>query len=116
MIATRARVAHAVTLAAFFGLFFLLLGWTIGWRPAEGLPRSLVLLALIGPMLLPLRGLLYGKAYTHAWSSFLALWYFVLGVSDAALPETRGVGYGAIGLSLLWFTSALLYVRWQART
>ncbi|MGF1548007.1 MAG: DUF2069 domain-containing protein [Thiotrichales bacterium] len=112
---SRPGVAYAVTLAAVLGLFAVLLVWTIGWRAPDGLPRSIVLLVLLGPLLLPLHGLLRGKTYTFTWSSFLALWYFVLGVSDATVPATRWLGAAEIGLSLTWFSAALLYVRWHGR-
>jgi uncharacterized membrane protein len=67
-------------------------------------------------LLFPLRGLLHGRLYTHAWASFLALFYFVAGVFSAAGPMERPwLAWLEICLSLLWFLGTILYVRTRAR-
>lgn len=66
------------------------------------------------PMLLPLRGLLHGRRYTHAWASFLALPYFAFGV-DAVVHRTQMKWLGAILvlLSALWFCGCMFYSRYH---
>lgn len=110
------RFWHAVALTGYFGLFGLLLLW-FGWmEPPSRMPVSLIVLLLVGPLLFPLRGLLHGRPYTHAWASFLALFYFSAGVFSAAGPMARPwLAWLEIGFSLLLFLGAILYVRTHAR-
>jgi uncharacterized membrane protein len=103
-------------LAGYFGLFGLLLLWFAWLEPPGRLPVALVLLILVGPLLWPLRGLLHGRPYTHAWAAFLALFYFTVGVFYAAGPMVRPwLAWLAIGFSLLWFAGAILYVRTRSQ-
>ncbi len=74
---------HAVALTGYFGLFGLLLLWFSWLEPPRQLPVALGLILLVGPLLPPLRGLLHGRAYTHAWASFLALFYFISSVATS---------------------------------
>ena len=106
------RFWHAVALVGYFGLFALMLLWFAWLEPSKGFPVSLVLVLLVGPLLPPLRGLLYGRPYTCAWSSFLALFYFSAGVFSAAGPMRRPwLAWLEIAFSLLLFWGAVLYVR-----
>lgn len=105
-------LARGATLIGYGGLLGLLLVWTVGWPGSY--PVALVLLIKVGPLLLPLRGLLYGRLYTHAWSSFLALYYFVLATDDIAAGQ-GWLGWLELGLCLLWFGGCVLYTRLRAR-
>jgi len=108
------KLAYWVTLTGFFGLFFSLLLWG-GWlNPEPSLPRSLTLLLTVGPLIFPLRGLLHAKPYTFGWSTFLALFYFALGVVNIAATSTRLIGAFEIIFSLLFFNGAMLFARWQS--
>ena len=109
------RFWHVVALAGYFGLFGLLLLWLTWLEPSRRMPVSLALILLVGPLLLPLRGLLHGHPYTHAWTSFLALFYFAVGVFDAAGPMARPwLAWLEIGFSILLFLGTVLYVRARA--
>ncbi|MBL8258338.1 MAG: DUF2069 domain-containing protein [Candidatus Competibacteraceae bacterium] len=110
------RFWHALALAGYFGLFGGLMLRFAWLEPPGRLPVSLVLIALVGPLLFPLRGLLYGRTYTCAWASFLALFYFAAGVFSAAGPMARPwLAWSEIACSLLLFAGATLYVRARAR-
>lgn len=107
---------QALTLAGFLGLFALLMAWIIWLAPPVTVPRSIALLVAIGPMLFPLRGLLHGRPYTHAWSSFLALFYLAYSIGEAfSNASTQWLATAAALLSLLWFISAIFYVRARRR-
>lgn len=102
-------------LTSYFGLFALLLLWFSVLEPPGRIPRTLVLLVLVGPLLFPLRGLLAGRLYTYAWSSFLALFYFLVGAFNAAGPMKQPwLAWLAILLSISWFLGVILYVRTSA--
>jgi len=73
------------------------------------------LLLLAVPLLFPLIGLLKGKAYTFAWSHFLALFYFILSVIVLWQNDEPIYGLALLFGSMTWFTFALLYIRSNAR-
>jgi uncharacterized membrane protein len=110
------RTAYLGTLTGYFGLLFLMLLW-LGWlSPPERFPIAMALLLMCGPLLLPLRGLLHGRSYTFAWSSFLALFYLLHGIVEAySTPADRLYALLEILFSLLFYTGAILYVRLLAR-
>lgn len=106
------RLARGLTLASYFGLLILLWLWDVWLYPSRAFPVALVLIVMVVPLLFPLRGLLHGKPYTHAWTSFLALPYFLHGVGTiAADPPERLYGALEILFSVLLFTGTVYYVR-----
>lgn len=110
------RLARTATLLAFFGLLALLVAWHAFIAPPESFPRALLLLFLGGPLLFPMRGILQGRPYTHAWTSLMALVYFTLGVFEVAgNSATAPLGWVQIGLSLMLFTGAMWFARLRAR-
>ena len=111
---SKTTLAYLLSLAGYFALFFLLL-LSIAQLPEDNRPARLVLLlVLVGPLLFPLRGLLHGRPYTHAWSGFMALVYLVIAVAVAAGEGTLLLGISEATATIAWFTGSLLYVRWKA--
>ena len=109
---TRTGILYALTLAGYFGTLLLLIAWYSWIAPSTHFPVALVLLVLVLPLLAPLRGLLHGRSYTFAWSSFLALFYLSHGIIESySNPATRPLALLEVTLSLVWFTAALFYVR-----
>ncbi len=106
---TRLRLAHAATLGGILLLMGLLILWYGLLHPAP------VWLAIwILPLLFPLRGLIRGRAYTHAWTSFLILAYFIHGVVEAwANPAARLLAALEIVLSVTVYLGAILFARWS---
>ena len=110
------RLWHALALTGYFGLLRLLVLWWAWLEPPGQWPVAGVLIVLVGPLLFPLRGLLHGRSHTYVWTSFLALFYFTIGVFHAAGPMIRPwLAWLEIGLSLLLFLGAVLYVRVRVR-
>ncbi|WP_018232081.1 DUF2069 domain-containing protein [Thioalkalivibrio thiocyanodenitrificans] len=110
------RVARVLALSGLLGLFALILMWNVWLDPPRVVPRALVLILLLTPLLLPLRGMMAGRLYTHAWATYLAMPYFVLGVFHAAGtgPE-RGYGWLMVCLSIAWLAGAAVYPRLARR-
>lgn len=107
-----ARTAYGCAMASYAALFVLLLAWLTVLAPPPKPLISLSLLVLMVPLLLPLRGLLRGRRYTFAWSTLLILAYFAHGVAGAAsVGLARWLGLGEIALSLVFFGSAIIYIR-----
>lgn len=110
------HLARCTALLAYFGLLILLVAWLTVLAPSTYLPTALLLLIVVGPLLFPLRGLLHGKPYTHAWVSMLALLYFTHGVIEAWSNRTERVyAWLEIFFSVLLFLGSMLYARWRAR-
>lgn len=106
------RAVHRLAVTVYLGLMALLLLWLIWLDPLPAHLLSPALLILLGPLLLPLRGILHGRRYTMAWTSMLILLYFLHGVAAAA-GSGRAVWLGAleIALALAYFGLAIHYVR-----
>ncbi|MCD0504107.1 DUF2069 domain-containing protein [Bordetella petrii] len=103
------RRLSAVSLLA---LILLCVAWELFLAPIRPGGSWLFLKAL--PLAFPLRGILRGDVYTFQWSSMLVLLYLMEGVvramSDPA-PLSAALAGLEIVLSLVFFVSALLYVR-----
>lgn len=74
---------YYMALAGFFGLFTLLMLWNTVISPSQHLPVALVIFSVITPLLLPFRGLLNGKLKSLTWMSYISLFYFTYGISEA---------------------------------
>ncbi len=105
-----------LTLISFFGLMLSLLGWIILAPHAANYPTAAWLLIGVVPLLFPMRGLLYAKPYTHAWTSFLMLFYFTYSVGEVYSSEQFSL-YATLALifSSLCFCSTILFVKMQAK-
>ncbi len=86
---SKLRLYRWVTLVGYFSLLALILNWFTWIDPPLEFPRSMVLILVAGPLLIPLRGLLHGRRRTHQWVIFLSLAYFMGGVD---------VWYNQVGL------------------
>lgn len=112
----RTRLSYAAGLTGYFGLLGLLTAWVTWLSPPTVLPISLVLLVGVGPLLFPLRGLLHGRPYTFAWTSFLALLYFTHGIVEVySSPSDRLLAVAEIGFSGLLYVGSTLYARFRSR-
>lgn len=113
---SKSQFYFALTLCGHFGLLGLLIVWNVWLYPPTIFPVAVVLLFYIGPLLIPLRGLLHGRLYTHAWVHFLALFYFTVGVMIAAANlEERWYAIAQVVLSIMLFMGSMLFVRYRAR-
>lgn len=110
------RPWRLLTLIGYFVLLIGLLNWLTWIAPPARLPVSLALILFAVPLLLPLRGLLHGRPYTHAWTSFLALPYFAFGIDAIAAGQApMWLGAGAVVASLGLFAGCVGFARTGAR-
>jgi uncharacterized membrane protein len=111
---TRAVAFHALALGGFLGLLATILLWYAWLKPPGKYPVALILIVLLAPLLAALRGMLHGRAYTHAWASMLSLFYLCLGIMHAwSEPAARGYGLSLTAFSLIFFSGAICYVRYS---
>ncbi len=109
----RISVARWLTLAGYFALLIGISLWHI--LKTEHDLVSLLLVLQVGPLLLPLRGLLHARIYTHAWSMYLAIFYFVLGVWYSSADQSLYFGLYLVTAGLMFFVGSLLFTRFSAR-
>jgi uncharacterized membrane protein len=110
------RIANGITLLGYFGLITGIYVWHMWINKTPDYAISMMLVIQLGPLMFPLRGLLNGKAYTHAWSMYLAIFYFVVGVWYAGADAEMLFGMYVIACSLVFFTGTLLYTRYAGKS
>ncbi len=106
-----ARLLNLGAAASLIGLIALCLAWELWLAPLRPGGSTLVLKVL--PLLVPLRGILHGRRYTHQWSSMLILAYFAEGAVRTfdATENARTLAAAEIALALAFFACSVGYAR-----
>lgn len=113
---SKLKMLRQIALLSFFGLMLHLMLWIIWLAPSKHFPTAMVLLVMVVPLLFPLRGILHGRAYTHAWTGFLALLYLIHGIGDYVVNPAERIYSGIeVALSLALFFSCAFYARAQGK-
>ncbi|QJR82682.1 DUF2069 domain-containing protein [Alteromonas pelagimontana] len=98
------------------GSYIGLLAWVAVWQLLLNTDHSysLTFIAIIYllPLLLPAKGMIQGKPYTHAWANFVVLFYLIHGCTVMYAIEAERL-YAAIELILvmLMFTGCCVFAR-----
>jgi uncharacterized membrane protein len=109
------RLGRWLTLSGYFSLMAGLFAWHLILDPPARHLMSIIIFAQLGPLMIPLFGLLKGKLYTHAWSMYLAIFYFVIGVWYAGKAEDLKIGLFVIVTSLVFFAGCVIYTRFMGK-
>ena len=109
----RVRATRVLSLVAFFSLMALLTVNNLWFANLHGARVGVILAIELVPLLLVLPGMLIGSARAHAWTCFVVNLYFIKGVLAAFDPARALLGWLEVGISLVLFVSALLFVRWR---
>jgi len=104
-----------LTLTGYFSLMTGLFAWHLVLEPPARHLISIIIFFQLGPLMFPLFGLLKGKLYTHAWSMYLAIFYFVIGVWYAGKDEDLMIGLFVIVTSLVFFSGCVIYTRFMGK-
>lgn len=105
-----------LSLLSYFGLMISLICWITLAEHSPNYPTATWLTIALVPLLFPLRGLLHGKPYTHAWTTFLMLLYFSHGIGELYSADHFALfPFLEILFSLLTFVSAITFIRFNAR-
>lgn len=102
------------------GSYLGLLAWVSIWQfvlEQDSLYSPMFRFALyILPLLLPLKGMLQGKPYTHAWANFVVLFYIIGSLTVIySHPEVRIYGIVELVLATGMFTGCCVYARKRGR-
>lgn len=105
-------ISRIFTLVAYFALFFFTIYCIVSNQIYPDQPRIFLIIGLLMPLVFPVRGLLRARRFTHAWTSFLSLFYLV------AATDIWVSGHPAIGsiyflLTVILFISCILYARYS---
>ena len=73
----KVRIYRYMALVGHLGLLIWLSIWYLMLSDAKDYSIAFVSLVYLLPLVLPLYGVIKGKPYTHAWSCFIVLWYFL---------------------------------------
>ncbi len=109
------KLGRILTLLGYFSLLFGLFAWHLIIEPPAKHLISIIILLQLGPLMFPLMGLLNGKLYTHAWSMYMAIFYFIIGVWYAGSSEDLMIGLYVIFTSLVFFLGTVLYTRYMGK-
>lgn len=109
------KLGRWLTLSGYFSLLCGLFAWHLLLRPPAAHLISVIIFLQIGPLMFPLFGLLNGKLYTHAWSMYLAIFYFIVGVWYAGSSDDLMIGLYVIFTSLVFFLGTVLYTRFMGK-
>lgn len=104
-----------LALLSYFALMLSLLSWITLAEHGENYPTAAWLIIGLVPLLFPLRGLLHGKPYTHAWTGFLMLFYFSHGIGEVYSAQGFDL-YASLEVlfSCMVFSSSIVFIRLNA--
>lgn len=104
-----------LSLISFFGLMITLICWITLGDHGINYPVAAWLIIGLTPLLFPLRGLLHGKPYTHAWTGFLMLLYFSHGVGEVYSAQAFDL-YASLEVlfSSVTFIASIVFIRLNA--
>lgn len=110
-----ASTTRYISLTGYAALLLLLIIWHGFAFPDASRPWTVLGMILV-PILLPLPGIIRGKPYTHAWSSYIILMYFIHGCVEAyANPAQRNFALLEIILTTYLFIGVIFYTRYRSR-
>lgn len=115
-IPTNSKFYRRLTLTGYLGLLLFIVLWHTWLGPSDTLPIWLALVMWVTPLLFPLKGIVQGKPYTHAWANFVLILYFLHSLTTLYThPDERL--YAAIELILtsMAFVGATFYARYAGR-
>lgn len=107
------RVLAALASLSLLGLLVLCVLWEVWLAPLR--PGGSWMMLKVVPLLPAVFGILRGRRYTYQWSCMLILLYFIEGILRMHDPAPTGLlATLEVGLSVIFFVSAVLYARQTA--
>ncbi|WP_194755444.1 DUF2069 domain-containing protein [Aliidiomarina indica] len=111
-----AKFHRQLTLVCYPGLLAFVVLWHGVLAPNEFLPIWLTLVIWGVPLLFPLKGILQGNPYTHAWANFILIFYFMHGFTTLYThPQELAYALIEIVLTTGAFIGATFYARYRGR-
>ncbi|PSU32192.1 DUF2069 domain-containing protein [Photobacterium lutimaris] len=97
-----------------------LLAWVILWQASLSPHPHINPMAMAAvwalPLLLPLKGILAGKPYTHAWANFILMFYFLHALTILWVDDgERWLALVELALTTSAFIANILFARHRGR-
>lgn len=106
--------AHKVTLIGYWGLVILIPVWNLWWYPSQLYSNKTITILWLMPLFFPMFGLLKGKAYTHAWSGFIAVLYICHGLTSLLITFDEIIPILLeIILASMFLFGGMYFARWR---
>ena len=105
-----------MALIGYVGLLIWMPLWYFVLTDDSRLSPPLVIAMWVVPLLFPMKGIIQGKPYTHAWANFIVMFYLLHGLT-AIYTETDERLYAAIELlfASLMFVGCAFYARMRGK-
>lgn len=101
--------------AGYFGLLIFLPLWHLILVPSE-MNKYVTFLLTVGPLLLPLRGILKRQPYTYAWSNFIVMFYLLHGLTLIwDRPDERLYVIVELILALMMFSGCSYFAKFRGQ-
>lgn len=106
--------AHKVTLMGYWALVILIPVWNLWWYPSSQYSNKTMTILWLIPLMFPMFGLIKGKAYTHAWSGFIAVIYICHGLASliTSINEIIPIMLEIIFASM-FLGGGMIFARWR---
>ncbi len=105
-----------LTLISYFSLLTWLVVWHFALTPDKVTSVTFTLIMWILPIVLPMKGLVAGKPYTHAWTNFVVMYYLLHGLTSVyAVDGERLYAVIEILLCVGLFIGCSMYARLRGR-
>ena len=110
------RFARLLTLVGFFGLLAWVILWHLWLSPHPDLNPWLLPVIWTVPLLFPLKGIVQGNPYTHAWGNFVLMPYFLHALTLITTAEgERWLAVVELVFTTLAFVGTIYYARQRGR-
>ena len=107
-------LAHRLTLIGYCGLVLLIPVWNLWWYPSEKFNNQVLTMIWLIPLAFPMLGLLKGKAYTHAWSGFIAVIYICHALTSLLTnPNEFMAILLELALASLFLFGGMFFAKWR---
>lgn len=101
--------------AGYFGLLIFLPLWHLILVPSE-MNKYVTLLLTVGPLLLPLKGILKRQPYTYAWANFIVMLYLLHGLTLIwDRPDERLYVIVELILALMMFIGCSYFAKFRGQ-
>lgn len=113
---SRTEQYRYLALAGYLGLMGWVILWHVSLSPHPHINPFTAAVAWTLPLLFPLRGILAGKAYTHAWANFVLMLYFTHALTLLYVDQgERWLALVELVLTFIAFISNILYARSKSK-
>ncbi len=105
-----------ISLFSYAATLLLTFNWLTWYSPPTEVPRALLLLILVVPLVLPVRGFIHGRAMSYVAVAMVAMWLFAAGLDVAFyIQDWTLLGWALTGCSVVLFVACYFYLRYLPR-